>query len=77
VVASAGWALTTERVARNPDGLDPAGLLDVIEAERQDTPERLQWAMNHCLAQIGSNTPGTAPVQSTSVNARRCSCRPT
>jgi 3-methyladenine DNA glycosylase AlkD len=33
VVASAGWALTTSRVARTPDGL--------------------QWAMNHCLAQIG------------------------
>lgn len=53
VVASAGWALTTERVARNPDGLDLVGLLDVIEAEMADAPERLQWAMNHCLAQIG------------------------
>ncbi|MGV9763353.1 DNA alkylation repair protein [Micromonospora tulbaghiae] len=53
VVASAGWALTTERVARNPDGLDLAGLLGVIEAEMADAPERLQWAMNHCLAQIG------------------------
>lgn len=53
VVASAGWALTTERVARNPDGLDLAGLLDVIEAEMADAPDRLQWAMNHCLAQIG------------------------
>ena len=53
VVASAGWALTTERVARNPDGLDLGGLLDVIEAEMADAPERLQWAMNHCLAQIG------------------------
>ena len=53
VVASAGWALTTERVARNPDGLDLAGLLDVIEAQMAGAPERLQWAMNHCLAQIG------------------------
>jgi 3-methyladenine DNA glycosylase AlkD len=53
VVASAGWALTTERVARKPDGLDLAGLLDVIEAEMSDAPDRLQWAMNHCLAQIG------------------------
>ncbi|MBQ1043835.1 DNA alkylation repair protein [Micromonospora sp. C32] len=53
VVASAGWALTTERVARNPDGLDLAALLDVIEAEMAGAPERLQWAMNHCLAQIG------------------------
>ena len=53
VVASAGWALTTERVARKPDGLDLAGLLDIIEARMKDAPDRLQWAMNHCLAQIG------------------------
>jgi 3-methyladenine DNA glycosylase AlkD len=53
VVASAGWALTTERVAKEPEGLDLAGLLDVIEATMRDAPDRLQWAMNHCLAQIG------------------------
>ncbi|AQA23237.1 DNA alkylation repair enzyme family protein [Rhodococcus sp. MTM3W5.2] len=53
VVASAGWALTTERVAKKPEGLDFAGLLDIIEAEMADAPDRLQWAMNHCLAQIG------------------------
>ncbi|MFK4152275.1 DNA alkylation repair protein [Streptomyces fungicidicus] len=53
VVASAGWALTTERVAKKPGGLDLDGLLDVIEAEMKDAPDRLQWAMNHCLAQIG------------------------
>jgi 3-methyladenine DNA glycosylase AlkD len=52
-VASAGWALTTERVAKKLDGLDLAGLLDVIEAHMKDAPDRLQWAMNHCLAQIG------------------------
>ncbi|WP_444947656.1 DNA alkylation repair protein [Micromonospora ureilytica] len=53
VVASAGWALTTERVTKKPEGLDLPGLLDVIEAEMKDAPDRLQWAMNHCLAQIG------------------------
>jgi len=52
-VASAGWALTAERVAKKPDGLDLSGLLDVIEAEMKDAPDRLQWAMNNCLAQIG------------------------
>ncbi|WP_030770535.1 MULTISPECIES: DNA alkylation repair protein [unclassified Streptomyces] len=57
VVASAGWALTTERVAKKPDGLDLPGLLDVIEAQMKDAPERLQWAMNHCLAQIGIEHP--------------------
>ncbi|WP_027927439.1 DNA alkylation repair protein [Amycolatopsis benzoatilytica] len=58
VVASAGWALTVERVAKNPDGLDLPGLLDVIEADLKGAPERLQWAMNHCLAQIGIEHPG-------------------
>ena len=53
VAASAGWALTTERVAKKPERLDLPGLLDTIEAEMKDAPDRLQWAMNHCLAQIG------------------------
>ncbi|MEV6168727.1 DNA alkylation repair protein [Streptomyces sp. NPDC051954] len=53
VVASAGWALTTERVAKKPEGLDLPGLLDIIEAQMKDAPDRLQWAMNHCLARIG------------------------
>ena len=53
VVASSGWALTTDRVAKKPEGLDLPGLLDTIEAQMKDAPDRLQWAMNHCLAQIG------------------------
>nr|MDT0656867.1 DNA alkylation repair protein [Micromonospora sp. DSM 115978] len=57
VVASAGWALTTDRVASRPEGLDLVGLLDVIEAEMKGAPDRLQWAMNHCLAQIGIEHP--------------------
>ncbi|WP_336158885.1 DNA alkylation repair protein [Amycolatopsis sp. VC5-11] len=58
VVASAGWALTVDRVAKKPDGLDLGRLLDVIEAEMKTAPARLQWAMNHCLAQIGIENPG-------------------
>jgi 3-methyladenine DNA glycosylase AlkD len=57
VVAGAGWALTTDRVAKNPDGLDLPALLDVIETEMADAPDRLQWAMNSCLAQIGIEHP--------------------
>jgi 3-methyladenine DNA glycosylase AlkD len=53
VVASAGWALTSARVVKQPEGLDLRGLLDVIEAEMKAAPDRLQWAMNECLAQIG------------------------
>ena len=58
VVASAGWALTSDRVAKapageTPEGIDLDALLDQIEAEMKDAPERLQWAMNQCLAEIG------------------------
>ena len=58
VVASAGWTLTSDRVAKNPDGLDLPGLLDTIEAELKDAPDRLQWSMNECLATIGIHHPG-------------------
>lgn len=53
VVASAGWALTADRVVKQPDGLDLPGLLDAVETQLRDAPSRLQWAMNTCLAQIG------------------------
>ncbi|NEB80308.1 DNA alkylation repair protein [Streptomyces sp. SID14478] len=52
-VAGAGWTLTAERVTKRPEGLDLTGLLDEIEARMKDAPDRLQWAMNTCLAQIG------------------------
>ncbi|GAB2850839.1 DNA alkylation repair protein [Actinocorallia aurea] len=61
VVASAGWALTVERVAKKPAGLDLPGLLDTIEKDMKDAPDRLQWAMNHCLAQIGISHAGLRP----------------
>lgn len=56
-IASAGWALTAERVAKSPEGLDLPGLLELIEAQMKNAPERLQWAMNNCLAQIGIERP--------------------
>lgn len=58
VVASAGWTLTADRVNRHSEGLDLPGLLDVIEAEMADAPDRLQWAMNETLASIGIGIPG-------------------
>ena len=61
VVASAGWALTSDRVGKNPDGLDLTGLLDTIESEMKDAPDRLQWAMNTCLAMIGIQHPSLRP----------------
>ncbi|UGQ56308.1 DNA alkylation repair protein [Rhodococcus pyridinivorans] len=57
IVASAGWALTAERVVKNADGLDLSGLLDIIDAQMRHAPERLQWAMNTCLAQVGIEHP--------------------
>lgn len=68
VVASAGWALTSERVRKNADGLDLAALLDTIEAKMTDAPDRLQWAMNECLATIGIEH---APIWVTEVVRRR------
>src|SRR5690606_28462780 len=53
LVASAGWALTTDLVSRNSDVLDLDQLLDTIEAEIKTAPEKLQWEMNTCLAHIG------------------------
>lgn len=57
LVASAGWALTSDRVARSPEGLDLPALLDLVEAQMKDAPDRLQWAMNECLATIGIHHP--------------------
>ena len=61
VVASAGWALTSDRVNKSPDGLDLPGLLDTVEAEMKDAPDRLQWAMNTTLATIGIQNPDLRP----------------
>ncbi|WP_188269979.1 MULTISPECIES: DNA alkylation repair protein [unclassified Streptomyces] len=57
-VAAAGWTLTAERVTKSAGDLDLTGLLDVIEAGMKEAPDRLQWAMNHCLARIGIDHPG-------------------
>ncbi|UFU03733.1 DNA alkylation repair protein [Ruania suaedae] len=57
VVAGAGWSLTADRVVKDPDGLDLDSLLDAIEAGMGHAPDRLQWPMNTCLAQIGISDP--------------------
>jgi 3-methyladenine DNA glycosylase AlkD len=53
LVGRAGWSLTTERVVKNADGLDLDRLLQRIEKEMKRAPPHKQWAMNHCLAEIG------------------------
>ena len=57
MTARMGWSLTTERVIKNPEGLDLSGLLDRIEGEMGDAPAAVQWTMNHCLAEIGIHFP--------------------
>ena len=51
--ARAGWSLTSERIARSPNGLDLTALLDRIESEMADARSQVQWTMNSCLAGIG------------------------
>ncbi len=57
LVGRAGWSLTTERVVKKAEGLDLDALLSQIEKEMKRAPEPKQWAMNHCLAEIGIRHP--------------------
>ena len=57
MAARAGWSLTAERVAKKPEGLDLAGLLDRIEAEMATAAPEPQWTMNNTLANIGIHNP--------------------
>ncbi len=52
-LARAGWSLTTERVDKDPNGLDSEALLDRIEKEMGSAPEPTQWTMNFCLIALG------------------------
>jgi 3-methyladenine DNA glycosylase AlkD len=55
--ARAGWHLTAERVAKNPDGLDLEALLDRLESEMAGALPEVQWTMNSTLAAIGIHVP--------------------
>lgn len=55
--ARAGWQLTAGRVAKSPEGLDLAALLDRIEKELAAADPAVQWTMNMCLAEIGIHNP--------------------
>ena len=55
--ARAGWDLTSERVAKSPDGLDPPALLDRLESEMASADPEVQWTMNMTLATIGIHFP--------------------
>jgi len=55
--ARAGWDLTSERVAKSPDGLDLPALLDRLESEMASADPEVQWTMNMTLATIGIHFP--------------------
>ena len=55
--ARAGWDLTSERVAKSPDGLDVPALLDRLESEMAGADPEVQWTMNMALATIGIHFP--------------------
>lgn len=55
--ARAGWSLTSERISKDPDGLDLGALLDRIEREMGGAAPQVQWTMNFCLAGIGIHFP--------------------
>ena len=57
VVASAGWNMTADSIAKGQGSFDEPALLDVIEQQMAGVHERLQWAMNSTLAQIGIARP--------------------
>jgi 3-methyladenine DNA glycosylase AlkD len=55
--ARAGWRLTAGRVAKSPEGLDLAALLNPIESGMGSAALEVQWTMNCCLAEIGIHFP--------------------
>lgn len=57
MAARAGWSLTADRVAKQPQGLDIDALLSRIETEMPAVAPETQWTMNTTLAQIGINLP--------------------
>lgn len=54
MLARAGWSLTTERVVKNPDGLNLGALVDRIDRELGTAPAPTQWTMNFALGEIGT-----------------------
>lgn len=59
--ARSAWSLTTERVAKSPEGLDQDALLGRIEKEMGKAPEFAKWTMNFCLIELGVNNTRLRP----------------
>jgi hypothetical protein len=50
--ARSGWSLTSERIVKNPDGLDLPALLNRIESEMANAAPEVKWTMNFCLVDL-------------------------
>jgi 3-methyladenine DNA glycosylase AlkD len=57
MAARAGWALTSDRITKDPEGLDLKALLNRIESEMPDAAPEIQWTMNFALSYIGIHSP--------------------
>lgn len=57
MIYRAAWSLTTERVCKDPTGLDLPALLNRIDHELPTAHEWPQWTLNYCLAEIGIRNP--------------------
>ena len=55
--ARAGWSLTSDRIGKDPQGLDLPQLLARLESEMGGAATEVQWTMNFCLAAIGIHFP--------------------
>jgi 3-methyladenine DNA glycosylase AlkD len=55
--ARAGWNLTSERIAKSPEGIDLSALLERIQSEMEGAAPEVQWTMNSCPAGIGIHFP--------------------
>ena len=56
-VLRSGWSLTTDKVLKDPEGMDMSAMLDKIEREMPSASSDVQWMMNYCLASIGIEYP--------------------
>ena len=57
MLARAGWSLTTERIAKNPEGIDVGALLDRLDNEMGQAAAPTQWNMNFFLIEAGIRYP--------------------
>lgn len=55
--ARAGWALTTDRLEKDPDGIDAKAILKRLSKEMKGAHPGTQWAMNFALIMLGIHTP--------------------